>query len=60
MVEQLLLGVLSPLVFRVAEQVFEVPKILLNDVPERTAVRVTTGRTAGGGADARILYGADR
>ena len=41
MVEQLLLGVLSPLDFRVAEQVIEVPKILLDDVPERTAVRVT-------------------
>ena len=41
MVEQLLLGVLSPLDFRVAEQVIEVPKILLDDVPERTAMRVT-------------------
>ena len=40
MVEQLLLGVLSPLDFRVAEQVIEVPKILLDDLPERTAVRV--------------------
>ena len=30
-----------PLDFRVAEQVIEVPKILLDDVPERTAVRVT-------------------
>ena len=41
MVEQLLLGVLSPLDFRVAEQVIEVPKILLDDVPERMAVRGT-------------------
>ena len=41
MVEQLLVGVLFPLDFRVAEQVIEVPKILLDDVPERTAVRVT-------------------
>ena len=41
MVEQLLVGVLSPLDFRVAEQVIEVPKILLDDVLERTAVRVT-------------------
>ena len=32
---------LSLLDFRVAEQVIEVPKILLDDVPERTAVRVT-------------------
>ena len=30
-----------PLDFHVAEQVIEVPKILLDDVPERTAVRVT-------------------
>ena len=41
MVEQLLLGVFSPLDFRVAEQVIEVPKILLDDVPERMAVRGT-------------------
>ena len=41
MVEQLLLGVLSPLDFCVAEQVIEVPKILPDDVPERTVVRVT-------------------
>ena len=41
MVEQLLLGVLSLFDFRVAEQVTEVPKILLDGVPERTAVRVT-------------------
>ena len=41
MVEQLLLGVLSPLGVRVAEKVIEVPKILLDVVPERAAVRVT-------------------
>ena len=40
MVEQLLFGVLSPLDFRVAEQVIEVPKVFLEDILVRTSVRV--------------------